>query len=390
LAAPGRGQLCIRGRWTQISPAAARLSTAAARVLIVHSVGGSVSAVRVGRAACGMSLPLPTRRGDLVAAGVPASTLDNDLRARRTTSVFRGVHVRSGNLGGAARRRAALLTQAPSAVLSHRSAAVVHGFRWAPAAWYDDDAPVHVTVPPADKHRQRAGLALHRSALDPSDVVVVNGELCTSRARTLVDLARCGQPRLLMVQLLDGELGRGCSLAELRAEVDGLAGQRGVRAARDRIQEARCGVDSPQETEMRLILSDGGVTGLRPDVRIHDEIGQVIARGDLGDPDLMLWGEYDGYDVHSQRATFRGDRSGDRWLERRGWHVMRFTDADLRRPAAMVSERLCAQRNAPMRIAAMSPDRSPELAAAKRKLRGLPGNAGLRVVGSRQRRARAG
>jgi hypothetical protein len=142
---------------------------------------------------------------------------------------------------------------------------------------------------------------------------------------------------------------------------------------------------------MRLIMFDGGVmTGARPDVRIHDEIGQVVARGDLADPDLMLWGEYDGYDVHTQRATFRGDRAGDRWLERRGWHVMRFTDADLSRPAAMVREWMCAQRNAPMRIAAMSPDRSPELAAAQRKLRLLPGSAGLGVVGSGQRRARAG
>jgi very-short-patch-repair endonuclease len=167
-----------------------------------------------------------------------------------------------------------------------------------------------------------------------------------------------------------------------------MAGQRGVRSARDRIEEARSGVDSPQETELRLVLLDGGVTGLRPDVRIHDKTGHVIARGDLCDPDLMLWGEYDGYDVHSARATFRGDRAGDRWLERRGWHVMRFTDVDLRRPQAVAREWKCAQRNAPMRIAAMSPDRSPELAAAQRELRWLSGNAGLGVVGSRQRRSR--
>jgi hypothetical protein len=337
-----------------------------------------------------MSLPLPTRRGDLVAAGIPATRLDNDLRARRTTAVFRGVHVGSGSLGGAARRRAALLTQAPAAVLSHRSAAVIHRFRWAPAAWYDDDAPVQVMVPPGDKHRQRGGLALHRAVLDPEAVVVVNGEPCTSQARTLVDLARSGERRLLMVQLLDGELGRGCSVEDLRAELDRLTGLRGVRLARDRVDEARCGVDSPQETEMRLVLYDGGVMGARPDVRIHDETGHTVARGDVGDPALMLWGEYDGYDVHTQRAAFRGDRAGDRWLERRGWHVMRFTDADLRRPTAMVAEWLCAQRNAPMRIAAMSSNRSPELAAAQRKLRWLLGDAGLGVVGSGQRRSRAG
>jgi hypothetical protein len=335
-----------------------------------------------------MSLSLPTRRADLVAAGVPASRLDNDLRARRTTSVFRGVLVGSDALGAAARRRAALLTQDPSAVLSHRSAAVVHGFRWLPAEWSDTDATVHITVPTTDKHRQRAGLALHRSALDPASVVVVNCEPCTSRARTLVDLARSNEPRLLTVQLLDGEIGRGCSVGDLRAELDRCIGQRGSRIARDRVEAAALGVDSPQETEMRLILLDGGVVGIRPDVRLHDEIGHVVARADLGDPDLMLWGEYDGYDVHSQRASFRNDRAGDRWLERRGWHVMRFTDADLRRPAAMVREWVWAQRNAPMRIAAMSPDRSPELAAAQRKLRWPPASADLGIVGSCQRRSR--
>jgi very-short-patch-repair endonuclease len=329
-----------------------------------------------------LPLPLPTRRADLLNAGVPAAALDNDLRGRRTTSVFRGVLVGADALSGAARRQAALLTQSPAAVLSHRSAAVVHGFRWLPTGWSDPNAAVHVTVPAGDKHRQRAGLILHRSTLDRAEVVIVAGQPCTSRVTTLVDLARSGEPRMLIVQLLDGELGNRCRLDQLHAEIDRLAGQRGVRLARQRVAEARCGVDSPQETEMRLILCDGGVTGLQSDVRIHDEVGHVVARGDLCDRDLMLWGEYDGYDVHNSRATFRGDRAGDRWLERRGWHVMRFTDADLQRREALVREWVWARRNAPMRIMAMSPSRSPELAAAQRKLLWPTASADLAAVGS--------
>ena len=54
--------------------------------------------------------------------------------------------------------------------------------------------------------------------------------------------------------------------------------------------------------------------------------GELLAEGDLGIKMLLIWGEYDGYDVHSQRRVFRGDRVRDRWVDRRGWKVMRFTD----------------------------------------------------------------
>ena len=111
----------------------------------------------------GMPLPTPTRRRDQLAAGATPATLDNGLRSGRVTSVFRGVHVDSGSLGGLARRRAALLTQDPAAVLSHQTAAAAHGLRWLPGAWTRADAEVQITVPVSDKHRQRAGMRLHRT-----------------------------------------------------------------------------------------------------------------------------------------------------------------------------------------------------------------------------------
>jgi hypothetical protein len=323
-----------------------------------------------------MELPTPRRRQDLLALGVPSPKLDNGLRSGRVTSLFRGVHVDSDSLGGAARRRAALMTQGPAAVLSHQTAAAVHGLRWLPSAWTRADAVVQITVPGRDKHRQRAGMRLHRTHLDPTAIVDVGGQPCTSVPRTLVDLARSPLPRLLVVQLMDGALGEGrCTLEDLYGELRRLGGKPGVRQAAERVGAALVGVDSPPETEMRLVLVDGGITGLRIGVPICDDIGHVLARADLADPDRMLWGEYDGFDVHVQRATFRSDRAGDRWLERRGWHVMRFTAHDLRRPAAMVREWATARANAPMRILAMSADRSPELAAAQRLLRCPPANA---------------
>ena len=201
----------------------------------------------------------------------------------------------------------------------------------------------------------------------------MGGTKCTSPARTLVDLARRPDAdRLLVVQLLDGALRREkCDRRDLAAALELAAGLRNVERARRWVALARDGVDSPPETELRLLLLDGGVDGLETDVRIHDDDGVLLARGDLGSRRLLLWGEYDGYDVHKQRAIFRGDRIGDRWLERRGWHVLRFVDEDLRRPWRTLRDWQAAESAARARIAALDPRRSPEVAAAQRLL-GLP------------------
>ena len=120
---------------------------------------------------------------------------------------------------------------------------------------------------------------------------------------------------------------------------------------------------------MRLMLEDGGIKDLEVGVDIRDNpYGDVLARGDLCIRRLLIWGEYDGFEPHSRRRTFRSDRRGDRWLHRRGWHVMRFTDEDLRRPRDTCREWLAAIADAPTRIRALDPQRSPEIAAARRAL----------------------
>jgi hypothetical protein len=119
---------------------------------------------------------------------------------------------------------------------------------------------------------------------------------------------------------------------------------------------------------MRLMLEDGGIADLDVDIRIHNERGDLLVRGDLGIRRLLIWGEYDGFDPHTERETFRGDRSKPRWLQRRGWYVMRFTDVDLRRPAATCQEWLAAIADAPARIQALDPRKSPEAAAARQAL----------------------
>lgn len=316
-----------------------------------------------------MSALLPTPRREL-AVSRPLRAVDADLRAGRSVAEFHGVHVDQAHATGMlTRTRAGLATQGPSAVAGMRTSAVLHRLRWLPAAWCQPEATIELVVPQLDAHRQRRGLRLHHRLLRPDDVTVVQGVPCLDVTRTLVELARDpAVPALVVVQIIDGALRDGrTTKAEMLARLERHRGERYVARAR-RLVESSCeGVDSPGETTIRLTLADAGIH-VEPAIEICDDDGLLLARGDVGIRRYLLWGEYDGFDVHSRQKAFRGDRVGDRWLQRRGWHVMRFVDDDLRHPQRLCREWAQAIADAPMRIAALDPRRSPEIAEAHRLL----------------------
>ena len=129
---------------------------------------------------------------------------------------------------------------------------------------------------------------------------------------------------------------------------------------------ARHGTDSAMESISRLVLVDAGLPVPDVDLRIVDEFGRPLARGDLGYRLLLVWIEYDGYDVHTERTAFRLDRSRQNWLQARGWQVLRFSDAALRYGGTqMVRDVRQALLAAPARIAALPAGLSPEADAAR-------------------------
>jgi len=251
-----------------------------------------------------------------------------------------------------------------------QSSAVLNRLRWLPTEWSADDALMHAAIRPDAAHRHRDGLRLHWRTVEAIDIVVIDGLACMSATRTLVELARDPKlPPLLVVQIIDGALrDRRTTKEDLLACLARFPGERGVARARRLVNRARDGVDSPQETKMRLMLEHGGITDLDVNMEICNDHGDVLARGDLGKRLLLIWGEYDGFGPHSEREMFRNDRPRHRWLERRGWHVMRFVDTDLRNPRAVCQEWRVAIAEAPARIAALDPARSPEVADARRAL----------------------
>jgi hypothetical protein len=93
---------------------------------------------------------------------------------------------------------------------------------------------------------------------------------------------------------------------------------------------ARPRVESPKETETRLLLVDAGLPEPLTNYVITDAEGNFVARVDLAWPRLRACVEYEGEGHRTDRDQFRKDITRRERLEDHGWRVIRITDDDLR------------------------------------------------------------
>lgn len=147
-------------------------------------------------------------------------------------------------------------------VFSHLSAAILLGF----AVYKPQDTRVHVVTSESGAGRSSAGIVRHRYAIDSADVVSVQGLLCTSPARTLLDLARFESAELALAAAdsylrREYRADRNVNASSVEAWRDAFAdrllqmrGQRGVRSAMQvcQLADARC--DSVLESVSHLQL----------------------------------------------------------------------------------------------------------------------------------------
>ncbi|MGF1647690.1 MAG: hypothetical protein ACFCVF_12330 [Kineosporiaceae bacterium] len=270
--------------------------------------------------------PFPTRRA---LARVARHELESSGRYRR---VGYGAWMVADEGDSYGRRIQGVLSrQRQQPVLLGPSAAWAHGCRHA-----DPHEHVHV----AGRARTGRDLVRHPTALDPGDVVATPMGPATSLERTAVDLARgigtAHLDHLGRVTWVDALL-RATGLVAVRAR-SGLipaAGLRGLDQARLVLRAARDGVDSPKETELRLLVVGAGF----PEPQTQCPVvlgGRIVARLDLGWPDHRAGLEYDGA-VHLERRQHSWDLDRHNAIRAACWRVLQADQRLLDRPADLLA-----------------------------------------------------
>lgn len=270
---------------------------------------------------------LLTRR-ELLAHGFD----DGEIRARRRRGelhlVRRGAYLRPAALPGrpedrhAVQIRAAVEQVSPDAVVSHLSAAVLHGL----PVWGDPLRRVQLTRARRSGGRLTADLHVHAAPLEEWETVVIDGIAVTSLARTLVDVARqVGFEQAVVVA--DAALWRRIvTREELGLALDAARGRPGIPAARRALAFARWGSESVGESRSRVAMMCAGIPApvLQWEVRTAD--GVVLGKADFGWPSLRTFGEFDGREKYG-RLVGRGRTAGDVvYAEKRREDAMRGED----------------------------------------------------------------
>jgi hypothetical protein len=280
-------------------------------------------------------------------SGLSEVEVSRRLRRGQRRGVFRGVYLPAHEpLTVPLAAQAALAVCPPGAAVSHQTACVLHGARHLDhlvrrCVDGDDEPPyeIHITVArDAPDVSPRPGLVVHRGQLTPRDVTRVSGLAVTTAVRSVLDVAR-HLPRLPAVVAADATLNAGaCTLADLHAALPALTGWRNVRRAREVVGQAEPGAQSPGETQLRMIMVDGGFPRPVAQHPVRDIAGWVVAALDLAHVRWRLGEEYDGRDAHTRVRDFEHDRRRQNALRRYGWYPLRFTSRDLRSPGYVLYE----------------------------------------------------
>ncbi|MEV7229468.1 type IV toxin-antitoxin system AbiEi family antitoxin domain-containing protein [Polymorphospora sp. NPDC051019] len=271
------------------------------------------------------------RFADLRASGLSKTQIRRRADGGRWIRPYHGVYLDAALRADELARLRALFLRLPSeAVICRQTAARLHGFgEFAPMS-----RTVHVLLP-AGVHRPRLrGVTIHETAT-PLEPVTLNGIPSTSAARCAVDLARTSR-RLDALPVLDGALRAGCNPDDLAMEAISHGGLRGIRQVRELLQFADAGAQCRQESQLRLVVIDGGLPRPQPQLPVVDGFGRLRYVLDLGWEERRVGAEYDGVS-HLDRTRARRDRERHNWLAAQGWRMRYFTDLDLyRRPRHVV------------------------------------------------------
>jgi hypothetical protein len=246
-----------------------------------------------------VELPDLTVRAQWLSAGFSDDELRGLVRTGRLTPVRRGAYVQGGLPEDVLARhvlqiQAAAMDLSGDSVVSHVSAAVLHGLR----IWGVRLDRVHVTRRRRTGGRCEALAHVHSAALDPAEIVVIGGLPVTSLARTVADLGR-------MLTFEKAVVFTDSALFHQRPDridkddvldvLDHEPRRPGTRAARRMLDFATELSESVGESRSRVAIAAAGLPApvLQWEVRAA-ATGAFVGRVDMGWPDRRTVGEFDG------------------------------------------------------------------------------------------------
>ena len=126
----------------------------------------------------------------------------------------------------------------------------------------------------------------------------------------------------------------------LDSAIRASAGRRGVGKLREALTDIRAGVDSPKETELRLLMLRGGLPEPEINRVITNRFGAPIGLGDMVYPEFRTVVEYDGQHHRTNDLQYEKDSDRIQEITEEDWRVVRVLKDQLRFRPAMVLGRI--------------------------------------------------
>ncbi len=234
---------------------------------------------------------------------------------------------------------ALLLWAGRGAVLSHRTAAVLHGFEGFSEGPLELTSTRQLRVPPnANLYRVRA--------LPHTDVTTIEDWAVTNATRTLIDLAASADLSTLHAAFNHALCQKKTTLEKLAKAVERSGNRPGIIEVR-RLVGKFAGEGGPTENELETravtTVVDAGLP--RPTVQWRVVVGRKMRRLDLIFTEQGVVVETDGYAWHAGIESFEDDRERNNSLTAGGFRVLHWTWQALNERPEELVEQLYAALN---------------------------------------------
>jgi hypothetical protein len=272
---------------------------------------------------------------DLLASGLTRARIRTMVSRGELISLARGVYITAElayrmrilpERDTATRAMAALATLGPGTVVSHDTAAELHGLDQLTIG-----QRLMVSRAPGVGSRTggQPGILVHAAGLPPGDVGWRLGVPVTTVPRTVIDLARTLDFRSGLVVADSALHQRLTSKQELRAVLAACRRWPGASKAAEVVEFADGLAESVLESIARVVFRDLGLPAPEMQVEIRDADGNFIGRVDFLWRRFRTIAEVDGALKYDDRTRARAQLRRDKLLRGEDYEVEHFTWRDV-------------------------------------------------------------